>query len=83
MAVLTKQQHLIIYDKPNIFSLDNIAKIFEIDKISFRKKEDSKKPFLFEIIANVKGKVMNFKGNFLFDGLNNENIEEIYNFIPH
>ena len=83
VAVLTKQQHLIIYDKPNIFSLDNIAKIFEIDKISFRKKEDSKKPFLFEIIANVKGKVMNFKGNFLFDGLNNENIEEIYNFIPH
>ena len=30
-----------------------------------------------EIIANRKGKLMDFKGTYLFDGLNGQNIEEI------
>ena len=38
---------------------------------------------MFEIIAKNKGKVMNFKGSFLFDGLNNENINEISKIIPY
>ena len=83
LFVLSKQQHLLLFDKPNNFSIENIVKVFEIDKIKFKKKEDGKKPFLFEIVANIKGKVMNFKGSYLFDGLNNENIEEMINSIPH
>ena len=82
--VFTKQDHVIIFDKTDSFILENLVKIYEIDKISYRKKEDNKnkKPFLFEIIAKTKGKLMNFKGNFLYDGLNDENIKEISNFIP-
>ena len=67
--------------------------IFELDKITYRKKEenkkdkkndskkDNKKPFLFEIIAKSKGKLMNFKGSLFYDGLNNENMNEISNYI--
>jgi hypothetical protein len=77
IMIFTKQHHLILFEKPNSFEIKNLIKIFEIDKITYKKKEDSKRPYLFEIIANTKGKVMNFKGNFLFDGLNNENLTEI------
>ena len=80
--IFTKQHHLILFDKPNSFLIENLVKIFEIDKITYRRKEDNKKPFLFEILANTKGKVMNFKGSFLFDGLNNENFTEISNSVP-
>ena len=82
VMVFTKQHHLILFDKPNSFLIENLVKIFEIDKITYRRKEDNKKPFLFEILANTKGKVMNFKGSFLFDGLNNENFTEISNSVP-
>ena len=82
VMIFTKQHHLILFDKPNSFLIENLVKIFEIDKITYRKKEDNKKPFLFEILANTKGKVMNFKGTFLFDGLNNENFTEISNSVP-
>ena len=82
VMIFTKQHHLILFDKPNTFLLENLVKIFEIDKITYKKKEDNKKPFLFEILANTKGKVMNFKGTFLFDGLNNENFTEISNSVP-
>ena len=79
VMIFTKQHHLIIFEKPNSFLIENLVKVFEIDKITYRKKQDNKKPFLFEILANTKGKVMNFKGSFLFDGLNNENFTEISN----
>ena len=82
VMIFTKQHHLILFDKPNSFLIENLVKIFEIDKITYRKKEDNRKPFLFEILANTKGKVMNFKGTFLFDGLNNENFTEISNSVP-
>ena len=82
VMIFTKQHHLILFDKPNTFLLENLVKIFEIDKITYKKKEDNKKPFLFEILANTKGKVMNFKGSFLFDGLNNENYTVISNYVP-
>ena len=73
--VFTKQHHLLIFDVPDDF--ENFVKVFELDKSSYRKKIDNKRPFLFEIIANRKGKVMDFKGSFLFDALNNDNINLI------
>ena len=76
VIIFTKQQHLLLYDSP--MNADTFVKIFELDKISYRKKaENNKKPFMFELIANRKGKLMDFKGTFLFDGLNGQNIEEI------
>ena len=82
VMVFTKQHHVILFDKPNAYSVANLMKIFELDKICYRKTQDSKKPFLFEIIANTKGKIMNYKGSFLFDALSNENIDEISKIIP-
>ena len=75
IMIFTKQYHLLIFDEPE--NSENLAKIFELDKTSFKKRNDNKRKFLFELIANRKGKLMNFTGNFLFDGLNNENINEI------
>ena len=75
VMVFTKQHHVILFDKPNAYFVANLMKIFELDKISYRKTQDSKKPFLFEIIANTKGKIMNYKGSFLFDALSNENLD--------
>ena len=82
VMVFTKQHHVILFDNPNAYFVANLMKIFELDKISYRKTQDSKKPFLFEIIANTKGKIMNYKGSFLFDALSNENIDEISKIIP-
>ena len=77
--MFTKQNHLLVFDKPG--RLDNLIKIFELDKTSFRKKIDKKNKFLFELIANRKGKVQDFKGTFLFDGLNQESVDEIINLV--
>ena len=74
VMIFTKQYHLLIFDEPEN---ENLSKIFELDKTSFRKKNDNKRRFLFDLIVKRKGKLMNFTGNFLFDGLNNENINEI------
>ena len=74
--IFTKQQHLLLFDTPE--KIENFVKIFELDKISFRKKNDNKRPAMFELIANRKGKVMDFKGTFLFDGLNEQKINEIH-----
>ena len=82
VMVFTKQHHVILFDKPNAYLVANLMKIFELDKICYRKTQDSKKPFLFEIIANTKGKIMNYKGSFLFDALSNENLDEISKIIP-
>ena len=65
-----------LYDSPGY--TENFVKIFELDKTSYRKKMDNKQPFLFEIIAIRKGKLMDFKGTFLFDGLKQQNND----FIP-
>ena len=77
LMVFTKQHHLILYDSINNFKSDNVVKIFETDKITFRRKDDKKKGFLFEVIAVIKGKVMNFKGETLLDALTVENINKI------
>ena len=75
--VFTRQHHLILFDKESNYKSDNVVKIFETDKITFRRKEDKKKGLLFEVNAVLKGKVMNFKGEFLFDALNMENLNQI------
>ena len=77
--MFTKQHHLLVLDKPG--TSDDLVYVFELDKTSFRKKADNKKKFLFELIANRKGKIMDFKGSFLFDGLCQENIDEIPNLV--
>ena len=74
--VFTRQKHLLLYDAPE--KTENFVKIFELDKTSFRKKVDNKRPHLFELVANRKGKVMDFKGNYLFDGLKEQNINIIH-----
>ena len=76
VMIFTRQHHLLLYDYTE--KVENYNKIFELDKTSFRKKLDSKKPFLFEIIAYRKGKLMDFKGNYLFDDLKEENINIIH-----
>ena len=75
--IITKQSHIIVYDKPVNYKFENIIQIFEIDKTNLNNKFDIKNPFLFEIKINNKGNVMNFTGTFLFDALNNENLYDI------
>ena len=77
IMIYTKQNHLILYDKPITYNFENIIQIYEIDKTNFNKKVDFKKPFLFEITVKSKGKIMEFYGTFLFDALNNENLYDI------
>ena len=77
--IFTKQKHLLIFDKPG--GVDDLVKIFELGKTSFRKRTDKKNKLLFELIANQKGKIMDFKGTFLFDAISNQNIEEIPNIV--
>ena len=83
MLVFTKQSHLILLDKPDLFNIENIVKVFELAKINFRKKEDAKKPFLFELIDNNKKSFLKFKVNYLLDGINQENFESISNSLEH
>ena len=77
IMMFTRQHHLLLYDN-STDKLENLVKIFELDKTSYRKKLDNKKPFLFEIIANRKGKIMDFKGTFLFDGLNEQKTNQVH-----
>ena len=81
--IFTKQHHLILYDQVDSYKIDDIVRIFETDKINFRRKDDKKKGFLFEVIAVVKGKIMNFKGDFLFDALGEPNLNAIKELIDN
>ena len=76
ILVFTRQHHLLLYDTAE--KIENFAKIFEVDKINFRRKLDNKRPFMFELNAIRKGKVMDFKGNYLFDALSEKNLNEIH-----
>ena len=77
--IFTRQNHLLIFDKPG--RVDDLYKIFELGKISFRKRTDKKNKLLFELIVLQKGKIMDFKGTFLFDAIINENIDEVINIV--
>jgi hypothetical protein len=74
LIMFTKQNHMIIFDKPvNKFFVN----IFEINKITYSKKEDKKKPFLFSIYVNQKGKIMNSNGTYIYDALDLEKLKKI------
>ena len=77
VMVYTKQNHIIICDKPNNYSLENIIQVFQIDKIDFRLNSNFKQPFIFEIISNSSGIFMNYQGTYTFDALNNKNLYEL------
>ena len=38
MIIFTKQNHIILFDKPGLFIIENIVKVFELHKVKFRKK---------------------------------------------
>ena len=74
LIMFTKQNHMIIFDKPvNKFFVN----LFEISKVTYIKKEDKKKPFLFSIYVNKKGKIMNSNGTYIYDALDLERIKKI------
>ena len=74
LIMFTKQNHMIIFDKPvNKFFVN----IFEINKITYSKKEDKKKPFLFSIYVNQKSKIMNSSGTYIYDALDLERLKKI------
>ena len=74
LIMFTKQNHMIIFDKPvNKFFVN----IFEINKITYSKKEDKKKPYLFSIYVNQKGKIMNSSGTYIYDALDLERLKKI------
>ena len=77
--MFTKQHHLLVFDKPG--TIGDLVNIFELDKISFRRKTEKKNKFLFELIAIRKGKIMDFKGTFSYDALDKEKLEEIMNLV--
>ena len=74
LIMFTKQNHMIIFDKPvNKFFVN----LFEISKVTYIKKEDKKKTFLFSIYVNKKGKIMNSNGTYIYDALDLERIKKI------
>ena len=42
--VFTKQHHLLLFDKVDSYKQEDIVKIFETDKITFKKRNDKKRP---------------------------------------
>ena len=81
--VFTKQHHLLLFDKVESYKQDNIVKIFETDKITFKKKNDKKRPYTFVVAAVKKGKIMNFKGETILDALGEPNLNAIKELIDN
>ena len=76
-VMFTKQNHMIIFDKPiNKFFVN----IFEISHVTYTKREDKKKLFLFSITVNRKSKIMNTSGTFYYDALSSEVLKKIENY---
>jgi hypothetical protein len=71
--LLTKQNHIIILNKPNNYTPENIVHVFQLDKITFKLKSSFEKPFLFDIIPHNSG----MYGTYSFDALNNKNLFEL------
>ena len=71
--LLTKQNHIIILNKPNNYTPENIVHVFQLDKITFKLKSSFEKPFLFDITPHNSG----MYGTYSFDALNNKNLFEL------
>ncbi len=72
--VFTKQKHALIIDEPITSKAENI---FEISKVIFKRKEEKKNTYLFEVIAKEKGKIMNSTGEYTFDAKTESVLKEI------
>ena len=81
--VFTKQHHLLLFDKVDSYKQEDIVKIFETDKITFKKRNDKKRPYAFEVVAVMKGKIMNFKGETILDALGEPNLNAIKELIDN
>lgn len=81
--VFTKQHHLLLLDKVESYKNEDIVKIFETDKITFKKRVDKKRPYAFEVVAVMKGKIMNFKGETILDALGDPNLNAIKELIDN
>ena len=72
----TSQKHLIICDNKDIFSLENIINIFEMDKIDFKLNSSFERLYIFEIYP-YNNKIFNKYNTYFFDALNNKNFYEL------
>lgn len=72
--IFTAQRHMLVYDENEN---GNYVYIFEMSNVTFRGKVDKKRKFLFEIVVNKKGKIMNTSGTHVYDALDEQNYAKI------
>ena len=72
--IFTKQKHALIIDEP---ISNNAETIFEISKVTFKRKADKKNNYLFEVTANRKGKIMTSTGTYSYDAKSENVLKEI------
>ena len=74
--LFTSQKHLIICDKKDIYSVENVIQIFEKDKINFRLNSSFERPLTFEICPDYD---LSFKryNTFSFNALSNQNLFDL------
>ena len=73
----TIQKHLIIFDKEDTYSLENVIKIFQMNKINFKLNSNFERPFIFEISPNYDVIIFKRYHTYSFDALNNRNLFEL------
>ena len=72
--IMTKQNHIIIFDKPRTKDFVNC---FEISRLDFKLRKDNKKKFLFDLVIKSKGKITNYTGSYYYDALDGEKLKSI------
>ena len=73
----TIQKHLIIFDKEDTYSIENVIKIFQMNKINFKLNSNFERPFIFEISPNYDVIIFKRYHTYSFDALNNRNLFEL------
>ena len=72
--IMTKQNHILIFDKPRTKDFVNC---FEISRLDFKLRKDNKKKFLFDLVIKSKGKITNYTGSYYYDALDGEKLKNI------
>ena len=72
--IMTKQNHILIFDKPRTKDFVNC---FEISRLDFKPRKDNKKKFLFDLVIKSKGKITNYTGSYYYDALDGEKLKSI------
>ena len=72
----TCQKHLIVFDNKDIYSLENVIQIFQMDKIIFKLNSNFERPFIFEISLNYDTMFKSYN-TYSFDALSNKNLYEL------